>query len=316
MNAAPPRRSPVAIWAALFVVYVVWGSTYLGIAVAIETMPPLLMSGVRYGLAGAILFALAWRHRGERIGWTEWRSAAIAGGALFVIGNGGVAIAEQTVASGIVALLIASTPLWFALLGWLFYRDRLTSRAVVGLVIGFAGVAFLLNPSSVPGRLDVAGAVFALFAAVGWAAGSLYARSGPVATNSLLNAAMQMLAGGALLLIAGAARGEFRDVEPAAISARSIVAFVYLIFIGSLVAFTAYAWLLRNARTSLVATYAYVNPVVAVILGAAILDEQFGLRTLAAGAVILVAVALIVSAKPAEDASAEEEEAPPLRRAA
>ena len=293
-----PGGRAAAIVAALAVVYVVWGSTYLGIAVAIETMPPLLMSAVRYLLAGGILYVLARRFGGAPAPRrADWRPAAIVGGALFVIGNGGVAVAELTVASGIVALLVASTPLWMTLMDRVAFGVRLAPAAIAGLVIGFAGVAFLVNPS-LPGRLDTFGAALALVAAFGWAAGSVYARGGKLPEHALLSAAMQMLAGGVLLGIAGVARGELTDVDVAAISARSLIAFVYLVFVGSLVAFTAYAWLLQNARTSVVSTYAYVNPVIAVALGWAILDEPIGARTLLAGAAIVVAVALIVSPRP------------------
>ena len=290
-----PGGRAAAIAAALAVVYVVWGSTYLGIAVAIETMPPLLMSAVRYLIAGGILYAIARRLGGAPAPRrADWWPAAIAGGALFVIGNGGVAVAEETVPSGIVALLVATTPLWMTLMDRVAFGVRLAPVAIGGLVIGFAGVALLVNPT-VPGRLDPFGSVVTLVAAFGWAAGSMYARGGRLPEHALLSAAMQMVAGGVLLGIAGVARGELSHVDLGAISTRSIVALVYLITIGALVAFTAYAWLLQNARTSVVSTYAYVNPVIAVVLGWAILSEPIGARTVLAGAAIVLAVALIVS---------------------
>ncbi|MBA3329758.1 MAG: EamA family transporter [Actinobacteria bacterium] len=295
---SPFRRGAVAVAAALAIVYVVWGSTYLGIAVAIESLPPLLMAGVRFVVAGALLYAVALRfgdREGDRPGRRQWLGALVTGGPLFLVGNGGVAWAQQTVPSGIAALLIATVPLWIALLDRLFFGRRLSWPAVTGLVLGFGGLALLVLPGGT-GGVELSGAVLLVLAALGWAVGSLLTGRAPLPERLLVTAGMQMLVGGALLVVAGALAGELGDVHPEAFTGRSLVALLYLILFGSLLAFSAYAWLLRSTRTSLVATYAYVNPVVAVALGSAVLDEAITARTLAGGAVILAAVALIVSA--------------------
>ena len=300
MRVRPPGRRAAGIGAALAVVYVVWGSTYLGIAVAIETLPPLLMGGVRFLLAGAALYVFAIARGdtdGDRPGRRAWLAALASGGLLFAVGNGCVILGERTVPSGIAALLIASTPLWIALLDRLAFGARLGPRALVGLALGFGGVALLAQPSGA--GLDPAGVAFLLVAAVGWAAGSLVTRASPLPRRPLVAAAMQMLAGGALMTVAGLARGEAGDIG--AVSTRSAVAFAYLVLLGSVVAFTAYSWLLRAARTSLVATYAYVNPVVAVALGWLVLGEPVTALTVVSGAVIVAAVALIVSAPAARE---------------
>jgi drug/metabolite transporter (DMT)-like permease len=282
---------------ALAVVYVVWGSTYLGIAVAIETLPPLLMAALRFLTAGAILYAIASRlgeRAGDRPGRREWIAAALTGAPLFFVGNGGVVWAQQTVASGIAALLIATVPLWIAILDRVVYGRRLGPQAMLGLGLGFGGLALLVDPSA-GGRTSPGGAAILALAALGWAIGSLLSRSAALPSRPLVAAAMQMLAGGVFLAIGSVAAGELGEVRLEEFSGRSVLAFGYLIVFGSILAFSAYAWLLRSARTPLVATYAYVNPVVAVTLGWAVLGEQITGRTLVAGVIIVAAVALIVS---------------------
>jgi len=288
-----------AIWAALVAVYIVWGSTYLAIAVAVETMPPLLMASVRFLIAGGLLYAWAIR-RGDRAGdrptLRQWRAAAIIGVALLLGGNGAVVLAEQTVPSGIAALLVATVPLWLVILARVVLRERVTGRETLGIGIGFVGIALLVEPWK-GFAFDPLGVFLMLFASVSWAAGSLYARNAPLPSRPLVGTAMEMLTGGVALGIAGLASGELGDLRLAEVSFASIMGLLFLIVFGSLVGFTAYAWLLRVARTSLVSTYAYVNPIVAVLLGWAILDEQVTPLTLIAGAVIVVAVALIVSVR-------------------
>ena len=279
--------------AALAVVYVVWGSTYLGIALAIRTMPPLLMGSLRFLLAGAILYA--WSRRSptyERPTRRHWRSAAVIGFLLLLIGNGGVIVGEKTVPTGISALLIAAVPLWLALLDRVVFGRRLSAVGTAGIVVGFAGVALLVGTPG--GALDAGGVIALLVGPIGWASGSLYARGAPLPRNALQGAAMEMLCGGVMFGIAGLATGEEGRVHPGAVSLESALAVAYLVVFGSLVAFSAYVWLLRAAPTPLVGTYAFVNPVVAVALGAGFLGEPVGLRTLAAGAVVVAAVALIV----------------------
>ncbi|MBA2476492.1 MAG: EamA family transporter, partial [Actinobacteria bacterium] len=301
-------RGAVAIAAALAVVYVVWGSTYLGIAVALETLPPLLMAGVRFLVAGVLLYTVASRFGdrvGDRPGGRQWLAALLTGGPLFLLGNGGVVWAQQTVPSGIAALLVATVPLWIALLDRVLFGSRLSWRAVAGLVLGFGGVALFVVPGG-SGRVDPTGALILVGASLAWAVGSLLSRTAALPKRLLVTAAMQMIAGGTLLLLVGLVTGEVGSVRLETLSARSVLALAYLILFGSLVAFSSYAWLLRAARTSLAATYAYVNPVVAVALGWALLGEGITPRTLAGGAVILVAVVLIVSApvrRPAQEAA-------------
>ena len=284
--------------AALGVVYVVWGSTYLAIAVADRTLPPLLMLASRFALAGGLLYAWsAWRGdvRAQRPGLREWGAAAVVGGLLLFVDTGGVAWAEQRVASGLTALLVASVPLFMALLDRTFFGVRLSAGAVAGIATGLIGVALLVGPST---RIDPVGAAVILVAAFAWAAGSAYARVAPLPRAPFLSAAMQMLCAGALLGVAGTATGELGRVHPAAISAASIGAFAFLVVFGSLVAFTVYGWLLRSGAPSmLVSTYAYVNPAVAVMLGWALVGEHVNGRELGAGAVILLSVGMLLAAR-------------------
>lgn len=311
MQTARPRA--LAIAGALAIVYVLWGSTYLGIALAIETMPPLLMSAVRFLLAGAIMYALAGvgGRGGARPTAQHWLAAVITGGPLFVLGNGGIVWAQQTVPTGIAALIVASVALWITILDRVFFGKRLGRPAVAGLVLGFAGVALLVQAGGAGGA-EPFGALIVVLASLGWATGSLLSR-GATLPAGLRGPALQMLAGGTLLAVAGIAAGELDEVSVASFSLRSAAGFAFLVVFGSIVAFTAYAWLLRVTRTSLVATYAYVNPVVAVLLGWAVLGEEITTRTLVAGGIVVAAVALIVSARaPARVPEARPE---PSRRA-
>lgn len=289
-----------AIWSAMWAVYIVWGSTYLAIAVVVETFPPFLSAAIRFLVAGVLLYAWAIR-RGDREGdrptLRQWRAAAIVGGALLLGGNGMVVWAEQTVPSGIAALLVGTVPLWMALIAGALLRERMAWREVLGIVVGFGGVALLVGPIGGGGTFDPWGVAAVLFASISWASGSLYARRAPLPTRPLVGTAMEMIAGGLVLTLAAALTGELGRVEWAEISLASWVGTAYLVVFGSLVGFAAYAWLLRVAKTSLVATYAYVNPVIAVLLGWAILREPVTVRTLVAGLVIVGAVALIVSSR-------------------
>ena len=303
MSRAPEPRRPgaVATWGALGTIYVVWGSTYLGIMVAIETLPPLLMSAARFLLAGAILYGFAVRRgdtAGDRPNKRQWAAAAVVGAALLLVGNGGVALSEERIDSGIAALLVATIPLWMAVLDRVLNGRRLALPGVSGLVVGLGGVALLVGPTGSDG-IDVLGGVMALSAAFAWAWGSLYARDASLPSRPLVGAGMQMLAGGVLLAVAGVATGELGEVDPGAVSARSLLAVAYLLVVGSVIAYSAYVWLLKNAPTGLVSTYAYVNPVVAVALGAVFLAEPVTPRMLLAGLAIVAAVALIVTSQSA-----------------
>jgi len=295
VTAAFARRSPAAVAVALATVYVVWGSTYLGIRITDRTMPPLLMSSARFLIAGSLLYAIAARGA-PRPTWREWRAAAVVGAALLLVGNGGVAWAETRINSGLAALLVAMMPLWMALLDRVFRARRLSALGALGLAIGFGGVFLLVRPGG--GADAVAAGVLAL-TTLSWAAGSLYARDAPLPSRPLVSAAMQMLCASPLLAVAGVIGGEASQIHRDAFSTKPLLAFAYLVLVGSLIGFTAYAWLIRNVRTSVVSTYAYVNPVVAVALGSIFLNEAIGATTLLAGAAIVLAVVLIVRGRSA-----------------
>ena len=269
--------------AALGIVYVVWGSTYLAIAVADRTLPPFLMLSLRFLIAGALLYWWSSRRgevAAERPGRRQWRAAAIVGGLLLVVDTGGVAWAELRVSSGIAALIVASVPLFMAVLDRAFFGVRLPLGGVVGLLVGLLGVGLLVGAS---GHIDAAGVVVLLGASFAWAAGSTYARVAALPRKPFLSAAMQMLCAGAMLAVVGIGRGELGQVHLSEISNASLAAVLFLIVFGSLVAFTAYGWLLKNASTRLLSTYAYVNPAVAVLLGWAFIGEKIGGREIAAG---------------------------------
>jgi drug/metabolite transporter (DMT)-like permease len=256
------------------------------------------MLAVRFGFAGALLYAWsAWRGdvRAARPGRREWTAAAVVGGLLLFVDTGGIAWAEQRVASGLTAILVATVPLFTALLDRTFFGVRLTLGALAGIAAGLLGVALLVGQS---GHVDPVGAAVILVAALAWAAGSAYGRVAPLPQPPFLSAAMQMLSAAALLGVAGAAMGEVGQVHPAAISAGSTAAFAFLVVFGSIVAFTAYGWLLRSGAPSvLVSTYAYVNPAVAVVLGWALAGEAVGGRELVAGLVIVASVGMLVLAR-------------------
>jgi drug/metabolite transporter (DMT)-like permease len=311
VTAAFARRSPAAVALALATVYLVWGSTYLAIRVTDRTMPPLLMSSVRFLIAGAALYAFASRGR-PRPTAREWGAAAIVGAALLLLGNGGVAWAETRLESGFAALIVAIIPLWVAVMDRVFFGRRLSRVAIVGLVIGFAGVALLVRPG---GGGDAFAAMALLVTTSAWAGGSLYARGATLPESALLAAAMQMLAASVFLGVAGLALGQASDVHASSFAAKQVIAFIYLVVVGSLIAFSAYAWLLKNVRISVVATYAFVNPVVAVALGTLFLAEPIGWTTVLAGGAIVVAVLLIVTAR-APKPRVETAEAPEELRAA
>ena len=286
------------IWAALGIVYVIWGTTYLGIRVTNETLPPLIAAGTRFVIAGAVLFAVSTRRRdaeADPIGRPQGLAALLVGTGLIAFGNGSVVLAERTVPSGTVALIFALVPLWIALWDRFGGHRRLPGRVAVGILLGFVGAALLVNDARLA-DVPISGLLLAVGASMSWAAGSLFARVARLPHRPLVGNAMVMLAGGALSLVWGLARGELALVDPDRFSAASLMALGYLIAFGSWIAFSAYLWLLRNARTSLVATYAWVTPMLAVYLGHLIVDEQLRSRSLVAGAVVLAAVALTVSA--------------------
>jgi len=291
----PARASRV--WLALAIVYVVWGSTYLAIRWGVETIPPFTMASARYLVAGGLLLGWVKSRGAPRIVLGDLTPAFLTGGLMLLCGNGGVVWAEQRVASGLAALLIAVEPLFIVLLQSTLPQERRrpSARALVGIGFGVAGVLVLVGPAGSlgGGRVDPAGAAAILFAAFAWALGSILSRHLAPPASPLQATALQMLAGGVLLGCASGATGEWYRFSPALVSGRSLAAVAYLVVFGSLVAFTAYVWLLRVVSPALASTYAFVNPVVAVFLGWLLANEEVSSRTLVAALVIVVAVLLI-----------------------
>lgn len=304
MNAnTSDSRKRLLIWVALGLVYVVWGSTYLGIAVAIETLPPMLHGAMRFVAASLILGAVVLATKGRqafRMTRREFVGAAVVGLLLLTAGNGMVAVAEQHISSGLAALLVASVPLWLVVFR-LLVRDRPGLVTLAGVLIGFAGVAALSMTGS--GEGSTFGIVIILLASLSWSIGSFLSGRIAMPANPFAASTVEMFVGGLGLLVLGSGLGERLDL--AAVSGRSWVGLAYLIVIGSLVGFTSYVWLLGNAPISLVSTYAYVNPIVAVVLGALVLSEPVTPQVLLGGLVIVVGVALVISTerrpKPAPD---------------
>ncbi|NOY22939.1 MAG: drug/metabolite exporter YedA [Acidobacteria bacterium] len=279
-------------------VYLIWGSTYLAIRFAVETLPPFLMAGIRFLVAGTLLYGWMRIRGAKRPTFRHWKSTAIVGGLLLLGGNGGVVWAEQIVPSGITALMIATVPLWMVLLYWMSPGGKRPSLQVwIGVVIGFFGIVLLVNPfASVNSfRVDPVGAAVLCFATISWSIGSIYSRNAPMPPESLLATAMEMLTGGFLLTLAGTVSGEWNHLNLAAASFRSLVSVAYLIVFGSLVAFSAYTWLLKHTTPARVSTYAYVNPVIAVFLGWALAGETVNSRIGVAATVIIFAVVLITT---------------------
>jgi drug/metabolite transporter (DMT)-like permease len=290
----PRRESALNVWAALGTVYLVWGSTYLAIAIAVETLPPLLYAGLRFALAGLLLAAwLVLRGVDLRISRRELAGAAAVGMLLLTIANGLVVLAERTVPSGVAALIVASIPLWIVV-----YRmiagERVGRDLLAGVLLGLVGVTILVVPGGLDGTIDPVGALMLFGATLSWSLGTVLSPRLETPRNALVSTAYQMLAGGVVLLVVGLGRGELAHVDPATFSMRSLIAFAYLVVFGSLVAYSAYTWLLQNTSVSLVSTYAFVNPVVAVMLGALILAEPITPTIVIGAAVIVVAVAFIV----------------------
>jgi drug/metabolite transporter (DMT)-like permease len=281
------------------VVYVIWGSTYLAMRVGIESFPPLLLAGSRHLVVGLVLYPLVRWKTGERPTWEQWRTAIVTGSLLLFIGNGGVCVAEETVPSGVAALLVATVSLWMVLVDWVRPGGvRPGPRIIAGIVLGFAGLALLVSPAHLgnSGPIDLKGAVILVVASLAWACGSLYSKHGALPKSPLLGVTMQGLAGGIALWIAGFLTGEVRALHFGAISGRSWIALGYLIVFGSVIGFTAYLYILKNSTAARVGTYALVNPVVALFLGWLLAGESITLRTVLAAAVILTAVVLVVTA--------------------
>ena len=312
-DSVPPRSKVIAAFAAI---YIIWGSTYLGIRFVVETMPPFLAGGVRFLIAGSILFGWSWFRDNERPTRVHWRNAAIVGALLLLAGNGGVSWAVQFIPSGVAALLVAVP--WLVLIDWWRPRGVRPTRAVLtGLVVGIIGVAVLIGPDAFQpaaaaslgpdagadpgvgsgGGFRLSAVIVLLFAAISWAIGSLFSRHAAMPHSSNMGTGMQMLCGGSMLAITGVIIREPMQLDIAAVSVKSLLALVYLILIGSLIGYSSYMWLLKVAPPARVATHAYVNPVVAVFLGWALAGEPLSVRTVVAAAIIVGAVAIVTTAR-------------------
>jgi drug/metabolite transporter (DMT)-like permease len=294
MNGYHEKPSRWKVWAAFAALYVLWGSNFLAIRYAAEAMPPFLMMGVRCAIAGALLFGWAWLREGARPTAAQWRSAAAVGVVLFLGCHGLLAWAEQTVPSGVAALVLATTPVWLTLLDWATGGARPARNAVVGLALGLAGLAFLIGPSTGGGTPIVALLVL-VASAFAWAAGSILSRHVALPKSLVITSGMQLLGGSVALTIVGLALGEAGRMDARVLETRAVAGFAYMVIVSSLVGFTAYTWLLRVAPPAQVGTYAFVNPVVALVVGAAVGGEALTGATLAASAVIVAGVALVVT---------------------
>ena len=303
------------VLAAFAALYLIWGSTYLAIRFAIETIPPFVMAGTRFVLSGIILCGIAYVRVKWRPSAREWRAAALIGGLLLMGGNGAVVWAEQRVPSGVAALLVATVPLWMVLLDWLRPGGKRPPLGVgVGLLLGLVGLGLLVGLDDLRGNggVDLVGAAVLTIGSMSWAVGSIASKRVPLPRDPLAATGLEMLCGGALLLTLGAVTGEMRGFHPAAVTAHSLTALLYLTTFGSLIGFTAYIWLLRVVTPAKVSTYAYVNPVVAVLLGWAIAGEPLTTRMLGAAAVIVAAVATITIAGSRTPATPPRTEPKPL----
>ena len=298
MNQQKASRGQIA--AAFASIYIIWGSTYLAIMYAVETLPPFIMAGARFLVSGALLYAWSRYSGAAKPTRIHWRNAVIAGGFLLLGGNGAVVWAEQYVPSGLTALLVSILPFWLVIIEWVRPpRERPKAAILVGLVLGFIGIIVLVGPGNVGGHGDVRpiGAVVLILGSLSWAIGSFWSRDAQLPASGLLTTGMEMLGGGVLLIIVGLAAGELSGFDIHHVSRASAIGLAYLITFGSLLGFTSYIWLLDKVSPARLGTYAYVNPIVAVVLGWAIAGEKLSMRTGIAAAIVICAVALITTAK-------------------
>jgi drug/metabolite transporter (DMT)-like permease len=297
-------------WLALLSLYIIWGSTYLAIMFVVETIPPFISAGIRFLISGLIL--LIWRKmaRDPMPTRNQWRSAAIVGTLLLVGGNGLLSWSEQRIPSGVAALLIGTVPLWLVLIEALRRGGTKPNwQSILGLAIGFAGIVVLIGPldyKGQSGQYELVGIVVCLVAAFLWSLGSIYSRRADLPQSALMTTGMEMVAGSIGLFIIATLAGEWQNFSLGDISSKSMYGLIYLITIGSLIGFVSYAWLLRNAPVSLVATYAYVNPLVAILLGSALAQESLTPRILIAAGVIIGSVVLVNYSKNSSDIQKDE----------
>jgi len=300
LNDGRRHATRAQIIAAFASIYLVWGSTYLAIRYAVQTIPPFLMGGIRFVISGLLLYLWARSRGAPKPTRLHWRNAVIAGGFLLLGGNGAVVWAEQFVPSGLTALLVSILPFWLVIIEWVRPPRRRPSGAVlVGLVLGFIGIIVLVGPSDLGGHGDVSslGALVLILGSLSWAIGSFWSRDAQLPESGLLTTGMEMLGGGVLLLIVGALTGEVSQLDVHLISGASAAGLIYLITFGSLIGFTSYIWLLDKVSPARLGTYAYVNPIVAVLLGWAIAGERLSVRTGVAAAIVICAVAIITTAR-------------------
>ena len=303
---APPKK--IALVTAFAALYIIWGSTYLGIRFAIDTIPPLLMAGTRFLLAGLIMHLIAWWQGAPRASLSEWRTSLIVGACLLLGGNGGVTLAEQYVSSGLASVMVATVPIYMALLAWAMGTAPKPSPIVwLGLAGGFIGVGILVGPAlhftpnetSHPGI----GMLILLCSSFLWSVGSIYSIKAKITSSPFLAAGQQMLCGGALLALTGVMSGELHRFDANRVTLLSVGSFTYLVIIGAVVGYSAYAWLLRHCNPSKVATYAYVNPIVAVVLGALFAGETLTGRAMIAAGLIVGSVALVITVQQSKSRS-------------
>jgi len=281
-------------------VYIIWGSTYLAIKFAIDSIPPFMMAGVRHIIAGLILFTYVKLKENPVIRPRHVRSNSIIGGLLLLGGNGGVVWAEQIVPSGLASLLVSTVPIWILLINWLgFKNDKPSLKKTAGLVLGLTGLMFLISPMELlrAEAVNPIGALVLMGASLSWAAGSVYTNYAPMPKSKFAAISIQMLSGGIMLIIWSFIVGEYRLFNPGSVTLESVLALLYLIVFGSLIAYSAYIWLLHTAGPSLTSTYAYVNPVVAVFLGWLLASEPMNLRIIFSSVIIISAVALITTSQ-------------------
>jgi drug/metabolite transporter (DMT)-like permease len=295
---AAPRGASSLLLVSFAAVYILWGATFFAIRIGIESFPPLVLAGLRHLSVGLVFYPIFRHMSGEKPTMRQWRTTIVTGVLLLLCGNGTVSWAEKIIPSGIAALLVATVSLWMVLVDW--FRPggtRPAPRVLVGLVLGFAGMALLVGPKHLGGseRISPYGALALVLASLAWAVGSIYSNHHPIPNSAMLGVAMQMMAGGAALLIVAGISGEFRELHLAEVTLRSWLALLYLAVFGSALGFSAYVYILKHGSAAHVATYAFVNPVVALFLGWLLGGEALTLRTILASAVILTAVILVIT---------------------
>jgi drug/metabolite transporter (DMT)-like permease len=288
------RRNRIVLLLAFLCIYVVWGSTYLAIRYAVETIPPLVVAATRHSTAGVVLLIWACA-RGYRPTWQEWRASVVLGFLYFVLGHGSLHWAETVVPSGWAALLIAGEPIWIAVMaGLVTHNERLTGKTAVGLLLGIAAVGLLVGEETISGqRAELIGSIAILFGTLAWSVGVMYALKAPLPRNAMARAGMPEIVGSLILFALAGATGEFSRLHVAAVTTRSATSLLYLITFGSIITFTAYTWLLDHVSPTLVSTHTYVNPVIAVVMGWWWAGEAINLQVLLAGLLTLLAVFMI-----------------------